>query len=358
MGGDAVRPGTARQRPFRKSSAGRHGGHCGARGNCLRFGWESVRGDGARTGHWARAPKDSPVPTGSESSAGQKSRGDQRLRGCEGTGVVRMRDGSLHSWIKDRCRKRASELGFRSSVGTRFWGPGRKPVGPKREVLVRTAGGRAGLSLRPGCRRRITLPDLGTGPGGRLLAPTYRGLARQTDTGWDIVNAKDGLTSNDISAVIQDREGSIWIGLLGVRPGALAGLQRVAKLGRSGRPEPRIHLVDRHGTRSGRLWVGSQFGLNYAETAGGKLVWRSRSAERRVHSDAGRRRPDGTLWIGTDPGGLHGARTRKPARCVRSGEAQGSEKHQVRHVAVDHEGSVWVATTRAVPGRARKSEPV
>ena len=33
--------------------------------------------------------------------------------------------------------------------------------------------------------------------------------------GWEIVGAEQGLTTNDISAVQQDREGSIWLGLLG-----------------------------------------------------------------------------------------------------------------------------------------------
>src|SRR5208282_1221362 len=58
-------------------------------------------------------------------------------------------------------------------------------------------------------------PTLALDPGGRLMTQTYRGLARQTDTGWEIIGAKDGLASNDISTVIQDREGSIWVGLLG-----------------------------------------------------------------------------------------------------------------------------------------------
>jgi ligand-binding sensor domain-containing protein len=60
-----------------------------------------------------------------------------------------------------------------------------------------------------------TFPTLALDPAGKLLVPTYKGLARQTAAGWEIVGSDQGLTTNDISAVIQDREGSIWLGLLG-----------------------------------------------------------------------------------------------------------------------------------------------
>ena len=60
-----------------------------------------------------------------------------------------------------------------------------------------------------------TFPTLALDPAGRLLAPTNRGLARRLATGWEIIDADQGLTTNDISAVFQDREGSIWLGLLG-----------------------------------------------------------------------------------------------------------------------------------------------
>ena len=75
-----------------------------------------------------------------------------------------------------------------------------------------------------------TFPTIALDPAGRLLAPTNRGLMRQTAGGWELIDAEQGITSNDISAVFQDREGSVWLGLLGSGSGALAGLRRVAKL--------------------------------------------------------------------------------------------------------------------------------
>src|SRR5271166_738930 len=177
-----------------------------------------------------------------------------------------------------------------------------------------------------------TYPTMALDPGGRLLAPTNKGLARQTDTGWDIVNAKDGLTTNDISAVLQDREGSIWIGLLGSGLARWLGYNEWQNWGEA-------DGLSRESTWSfardaaGRLWVGTQFGLNYAETSGGKLVWRQKPLAMDGFIRSLAVGPDGTLWIGTDPNGLMAM---NPANgSVRKiGEAQGLKNVKLRHVAL------------------------
>ncbi len=75
---------------------------------------------------------------------------------------------------------------------------------------------------------------------------------------------KQGLTTNDISAVIQDREGSIWIGLLGSGLARWLGYNEWQSWGeREGLSRESMWSITRDA--SGRLWVGTQFGLNYAE---------------------------------------------------------------------------------------------
>ena len=81
-------------------------------------------------------------------------------------------------------------------------------------------------------------PTLGLDSVGRLLVPTDHGLARRTARGWETLTVNDSLGASDISAVFRDREGNIWLGLSRFGPGALAGLQRMAKLERSRRTEP------------------------------------------------------------------------------------------------------------------------
>jgi ligand-binding sensor domain-containing protein len=46
-----------------------------------------------------------------------------------------------------------------------------------------------------------TFPTMALDPAGRLLAPTNRGLMRQAATGWELIDAEQGVTSNDISTV-------------------------------------------------------------------------------------------------------------------------------------------------------------
>jgi signal transduction histidine kinase/CheY-like chemotaxis protein/streptogramin lyase len=94
---------------------------------------------------------------------------------------------------------------------------------------------------------------------------------------------------------------------------------------------------------TGRLWVGSLFGLNYAENAGGKLLWRQQALPVAGFIRTLAQAPDGTLWIGTDPGGLLALNPRTGA-VKRIGEAQGLKNTRLRHVAVDRQGRVWALT--------------
>ena len=220
-----------------------------------------------------------------------------------------------------------------------------------------------------------TYPTLAFDPAGRLLVPTYRGLARQTATGWQIIDAEQGITSNDISAVIQDREGSIWLGLLG---SGLARWQGYAEwrnwTTHEGLSRESIWSIARDA--SGRLWVGTQFGLNYAEESGGRITWKqSHVSGLAVRGEPGMdsgiepgmgaggapvrgpggspsggmiralaANPDGSLWIGGEPGGLRQLNPRTgQVRLLR--QANGRPIEGIRAVMVDHEGHVWVSAT-------------
>jgi signal transduction histidine kinase/streptogramin lyase len=242
-----------------------------------------------------------------------------------------------------RARETGSELGLPMDRWDAILGDleGNLWVRSERSIYARGAGGR--FQVRPGLPESAnSTPTLALDPEGRMLAPTYRGLARQSDTGWEIINAKDGLTSNDISTVIQDREGSIWIGLLGSGLARWLGYnewQSWSETEGLSRESTWSILRD----KTGRLWVGSLLGLNYAERAHGKLVWRQQALP-----DAGFIRtlaeaPDGTLWIGTDPGGVL-ALDRKTGAVKKIGVEQGLKNTRLRQVAVDREGRVWAAT--------------
>jgi signal transduction histidine kinase/ActR/RegA family two-component response regulator/streptogramin lyase len=220
-------------------------------------------------------------------------------------------------------------------------------------LYVRPAGAKRFQPRPIPADSRNTYPTLAMDPAGHLLVPTYKGLARQRARGWEIVGAEQGLTTNDISAVMQDREGSIWLGLLG------SGLARWEGYNewqgwttREGLSRESIWSITRD-TR-GRLWVGTQFGLNYAEESDGRIIWRQSPVAGLEMIRALAANPDGSLWIGAEPGGL---RQFDPAtgriRMLR--DSDGIPTASVRSVMVDREHRVWVSTSA---GLFRSSSPV
>ena len=198
-----------------------------------------------------------------------------------------------------------------------------------------------------------TFPTLALDPAGRLLVPTNRGLARRLTTGWEVIDAEQGLNSNDISAVFQDREGSIWLGLLGSGLARWLGYDEWQNwTTHEGLSRESVWSITRDS--NGRAWVGTQFGLNYAEESGGHVIWRQLPVPGLEMVRALAANPDGSLWIGGEPGGLRQLNPRtKQIRTLR--EANGLPVGGVRSVMVDRQGLVWVS---ANTGLFRSLTPV
>ena len=209
-------------------------------------------------------------------------------------------------------------------------------------ALYLRRNGSARFELQAGLAESTnTFPTMALDPGGHLLAPTNRGLMRQAATGWELIDAEQGITSNDISAVFQDREGSVWLGLLG------SGLARWLGYGEwqswtahEGLSRESVWSIARDGSR--RMWVGTQFGLNYAEEKDGRLLWKQLPVGGLEMVRALAANPDGALWIGGEPGGLRQFNPR--SKQIRTfGKAEGLPIGGVRSVMVDHHGLVWVS---------------
>ncbi len=211
-----------------------------------------------------------------------------------------------------------------------------------RSLFLRAAGAQRFVP-QPGPPETLNpYPTLALDPRGRLLIPTDRGLARQTETGWEIITVDDGLSTNDISYVVQDREGSIWLGLLGSGLARWLGYDEWQSwTDREGLTRSSVWSITRD--RSGTLWVGTQFGLNYAEmgSPGGKLVWKHHPAAAGEMARGLAASPDGTLWIAADGGGLLQVdpRTGASRRFGLEHDLDG-----VVHVMLDGQGLVWVST--------------
>ena len=192
-----------------------------------------------------------------------------------------------------------------------------------------------------------TFPTLALDPSGHLLVPTREGLARQAGQGWEIVGAAQGLTTNDISAVEQDREGSIWLGLLGSGLARWLGYNEWQSwTDHEGLNRESVWSMARD--TAGRLWVGTQSGLNYAEERDGRLTWRSQPVPGLEMARALAAAPDGTLWIA---GGYRGGLRQWNPQTLTArafGGREGLTNDSVMHVALDHTGSVWAATNQGL----------
>ena len=231
-------------------------------------------------------------------------------------------------------------------------------------LLYERTSGAQRFEARPGLpESTYAFPTLAVDPAGRLLVPTYRGLARETSDGWEIIDAQQGLPTNDIAAVVQDREGSIWLGFLGSGLARWLGYNEWQGWSdREGLGRESVWSIARD--PYGRLWVGTQSGLNYAEERGAGLAWRRQPvpgvetirALAVSGAGAGFSAGDAKLWIGASPGGLREMDLRT-MRIRRIGAGEGLASDNVRHLMADRDGRVWASTRdglyRKMPGAER-----
>ena len=97
---------------------------------------------------------------------------------------------------------------------------------------------------------------------GNLMLPTGSGLYRWSERdGWQVVDRTNGLTSSAVFSALEDREGTIWVGLAG------AGLDRwpgshqwSGWVDDGGLPDPLVLSIVRDSRQ--RLWVGTNTALS------------------------------------------------------------------------------------------------
>jgi signal transduction histidine kinase/CheY-like chemotaxis protein len=180
---------------------------------------------------------------------------------------------------------------------------------------------------------------------GRMLVPTLDGLAiRRPDGQWTYVRSPQGLLADRLSAVLQDREGTVWIGTPGF------GLVRWPGYGAW---ETWGHA---EGFANESFWglAHDQQGVMWAAT--NKGVHRFRNGRWEMWPASGiptsqmltlASGGSGTLWVGSYPNGLYQVNTRSGRVVARFGEAEFGTSW-VSGVAPDGEGGVWAATFRGL----------
>ena len=222
--------------------------------------------------------------------------------GC-GTGLCQLADGTVKVF--------GAEVGVPSD----HWraiardGKGRLWIRSATRLLFR-AGNRGSFTAVKGIPNSFSVESLYVDQQGRLLVPTRLGLVRGDGNRWERIDNQNGLSVRDTSFAIEDREGSVWIGLTG------AGLAR---------------------------WLGSDSWENWTESEG-----LAGSTVKRIYRDR-----SGVLWVGTDTSLQRFTSAGKPGRAW--GQRQGLSGSPVRAITEDSHGLIWFGMS---PGGVGRLDPL
>jgi diguanylate cyclase (GGDEF)-like protein len=186
---------------------------------------------------------------------------------------------------------------------------------------------------------------------GRLLVPTTEGLAIRQDSRFRIAGRASGLLP-PVYSVLQDREGSVWLGLAGRGLAKWLGYREwesfTALSGLTG--ETVYEILPMPG---GPVWVGTEAGFFRGDRRNGQWVWSLERALGAIPVHAVQAGADGKLWLGTDVRGI--ARFDPKSGAVQwFGKAEGLAANSTNAILVDHNQTIWAGTERglfvAAPG--------
>ncbi len=180
------------------------------------------------------------------------------------------------------------------------------------------------------------------GRDGSVMVPTDQGLAVRTEAGWKTINRHRGLQNDTATAVLQDREGSIWVGLAG------AGVVRWLGQGRweswtvdQGLPSNLIWSIRRD--KKGMLWVGTGRGLARFDNSGEVKTWTRADGLGGDNIRWLAETSDGSIWAAMKPGGL--ARIDPTNGKIRMVGSESGLLCNPEDLFVDQRDRIWVPTS-------------
>ncbi len=188
---------------------------------------------------------------------------------------------------------------------------------------------------------------------GDVIVATLEGLCRWEHSQWRLIDQRAGLPRSDISTVLADREGSVWVGIAGLGLARWVGYSEWESWGsQEGLPHEAIWAI--HRDAAGTLWIGTSSGLAYSKgglASPSRWEVRPEFTSRMVLSLAHSR--SNALWIGTGNNGLF----RMDGRTGRVDPVHVGERlaEASRGLLVDRDDFLWITT---LGGIYRSESPV
>ncbi len=198
------------------------------------------------------------------------------------------------------------------------------------------------IQEKPDIASSVFWGALTEGRDGSVMVPTDKGLAIQRDGKWQLVDQQRGLRTSMTSAVLEDREGSLWIALIGGGVARWLGYREwEAWTTTQGLPSDLIWSI--HRDRAGALWVGTSLGLARMQDGKVSRTWTKKDG---LGGDNVRwlgQTSDGAMWAVTKPGSV--ARIDPATGKIRLfGPAEGLSCQTSQRGFIDHLDRLWVAT--------------
>jgi len=155
----------------------------------------------------------------------------------------------------------------------------------------------------------------------------------------EALRAKDGLSSNDVRDLIEDAEGNIWVGTEAGLDRYRDGLISMWNASRGMTEEFSRTVIE---DRFSNIWVGTSNGL-FRFNADGSVVKRFDGNDGLVSTAilSMTESPDGTLWVGTNLGGLYYVEN---DRLVNMSAKFGLDSTHVRVILASNNGALWIGT--------------
>ncbi|WP_321471818.1 two-component regulator propeller domain-containing protein [uncultured Paludibaculum sp.] len=188
---------------------------------------------------------------------------------------------------------------------------------------------------------------LASGRDGELFVPTDEGVWELANGRWHATGQDQGLIASATSAVLQDREGSLWIGLWGTGLARWVGRNEWEGWTRSdGLSGEHVWKMARDSR--GLLWVATDNGLNQmrVDARTGQQSWRFWAEKDGLAGNKTRAlalAPDGSVWTGSSPGGISRLDPKSGRISTYSlPHTPGSDR--IWSLVFDRAGKLWVAT--------------